>query len=81
MRKLEARINEAEIIHSGPELILVYAQLRVECERIGHALHQREHDADRWVATTALRLGIALVSNDGIFRNVPGLTLETAPTK
>jgi tRNA(fMet)-specific endonuclease VapC len=81
MRKLEARINEAEIVHSGPELILVYAQLRVECERIGHALHQREHDADRWVATTALRLGIALVSNDGIFRNVPGLTLETAPTK
>jgi predicted nucleic acid-binding protein len=79
MRKLQARINEAEIVHSGPELILVYAQLRVECERIGHALHQREHDADRWVAATALRLGIALVSNDGIFRNVPGLTLEKAP--
>lgn len=79
MRKLEARINEADIVHSGPELVLVYAKLRVDCERIGHALHQRDHDADRWVAATALRLGIPLVSNDGIFKDVPGLLFETAP--
>ena len=78
MRKLEARINEAEIVHSGPELVLAYARLRVDCQRIGHALHQRDHDADRWVAATALRLGIPLVSNDGIFEGVPGLRLETA---
>jgi hypothetical protein len=42
MRKLEARINEAEIVHSGPGLVLTYAQLRVDCERVGHALHQRD---------------------------------------
>ncbi len=77
MRKLEARINEAETVHSGAELVLTYAKLRVDCERIGHALHQRDHDADRWVAATAIRLGIPLVSNDGIFKNVPGLLLET----
>ena len=77
MLKLEARINQAEVVHSGPELILVYAQLRVDCERKGHALSQRDHDADRWVAATALRLGIPLVSNDGIFVNAPGLELET----
>ncbi|MGQ0744974.1 MAG: hypothetical protein ACT4OS_11700 [Acidimicrobiales bacterium] len=56
MRSLEARIDRAERVHSGPALILVYAQLRAECERIGHALGQRDHDADRWVAATALRL-------------------------
>ena len=44
MRKLEARINEAEIVHSGPELVLTYAKLRVACERLGHALRQRDHD-------------------------------------
>jgi len=81
MLKLEARINEAEVVHSGPDLVLVYAQLRVVCERIGHALSQRDHDADRWVAATALRLGIPLVSNDGIFKNVPGLALETLPNR
>ncbi len=32
MRKLEARINQAEIVHSGPQLIPVYAQLRFDCE-------------------------------------------------
>lgn len=78
MRKLEARITNAETVHSGPELVLTYARLRVSCERIGHALSQREHNADRWVAATAIRLAIPLVSNDGIFRNVPGLMLETA---
>jgi hypothetical protein len=52
--------------HSGPE-------------RIGHALHQREHDADRWIAAAALRLAISLVSNHGIFNDVPGLLFETAP--
>ena len=32
-----------------------------------------EHDADRWVAATAIRLGISLVSNDRIFEGTPGL--------
>jgi predicted nucleic acid-binding protein len=36
-----------------------------------------ERNADRWIAATALRLGVPLVSNDGIFRGVPGLELET----
>jgi predicted nucleic acid-binding protein len=78
MGDLEARVGAAETVHSGSELIAVYAQLRVDCERAGHALSEREHDADRWVAATAFRLGIPLVSNDGIFRNVPGLILETS---
>jgi predicted nucleic acid-binding protein len=65
-------------VHTGPELILTYAQLRADCEHLGHALGQRQHDADRWVAATALRLGLPLVSNDGIFDNVPGLLVETA---
>jgi hypothetical protein len=32
MLKLEARINEAEIVHSGPDLVLVYAQLRTRTQ-------------------------------------------------
>ena len=78
MRQLEARIGAAETVHTGPDLVLTYARLRVDCERVGHALSQREHDADRWIAATALRLGVPLVSNDGIFRNTPGLLLEAA---
>ncbi|MEZ5141816.1 MAG: PIN domain-containing protein [Acidimicrobiales bacterium] len=76
--KLEARIAAAEVVHTGPDLIEVYARLRVACQRAGHGLSQREHDADRWIAATAIRLGLPLVSNDTIFEGVPGLVLESA---
>lgn len=55
----------------------MYAQLRVQRVRAGHALGQRDHDADRWIAATALRLEVPLVSNDQI-KDVPGLVLESA---
>jgi predicted nucleic acid-binding protein len=76
LRRLDVAISRAEVVHSGPDLIRVYAEFRIACQRIGHALCQREHDADRWVAATALRLGVPLVSNDGIFHGAPGLVLE-----
>ena len=40
MRKLEARIAAAVTVHTGPDLVLTYVRLRVDCERIGHALCQ-----------------------------------------
>ncbi len=61
MLALEVRIQRAEIVHTGPELVLICAQLRADCEVAGHALAQREHNADRWIAATAIRLGIPLV--------------------
>ncbi|MFZ1489078.1 MAG: PIN domain-containing protein [Ilumatobacteraceae bacterium] len=75
--RLETAIAGAEVVHSGDDLIRTYSELRAACARIGHALHQREHDADRWIASTAIRLGVPLVSNDGVFRATPGLLLET----
>jgi predicted nucleic acid-binding protein len=57
MLRLEANIQRAEIVHTGPELVLVYARLRANCEARGHALAQRAHSADRWIAATAIRLG------------------------
>lgn len=75
--KLEALIARVEVVHTGPDLVMVCAQLRATCHAQGHALAQREHTADRWIAATAMRLGVPLVSNDRIYRNVPGLELET----
>ena len=77
MRRLDALIHRAVVIHSGAELVEVHAQLRTACEVAGHALAQRVHTADQWIAATAIRHDIPLVSNDGIFRGVPGLDLET----
>ncbi len=80
MQRLEAQIARAEIVHTGTDLIRAYAELRVACERTGHALGQRDHDADRWIAASALRLRIPPVSNDRIFEGTPGLILEAVRT-
>lgn len=79
MRRREGKIQRVEVVHSGPELVAVYARLRANCEAAGHALGQKEHTADRWIAAVAIRLGIPLVSNDGIFEGAPGLILEPSP--
>ncbi|MBV9685240.1 MAG: hypothetical protein JO046_25825 [Solirubrobacterales bacterium] len=77
MLRLEAKVQRVEVVHSGPELVAAYAQLRADCETAGRALAQKAHAADRWIAATAIRLGLPLVSNDGIFLDAPGLQLET----
>lgn len=77
MRNLETRLRAAQIVYPGPDLVQLYAQLRVDCARIGHALGQRAHDADRWVAATAIRLDVPLVAHDRVFKDVPGLDLFT----
>jgi len=67
-------------VWAGPELLREYVSLRVRCERAGHALAQSVDDTDRWIAATAIRLGIPLVSHDAVFRDAPGLILETVVT-
>ncbi len=79
--RMEAWLAVAEMVESGPELIAVYAQLKVDCHRAGHPLGQKIHDGDRWIAATAIRLDLPLVANDGIFADVPRLRLETLREK
>lgn len=57
------------------ELADAYAHLAAEVTRIGHALQAKEHTGDRWVAATAIHLGVPLLAVDGIYRNAPGLLL------
>jgi hypothetical protein len=45
MLKLEAKIQRVDVVHTGPELVHICAQLRAGCEAAGHALGQREHNA------------------------------------
>jgi len=78
LRRLEDRIGRAEVVWAGPELLSEYVALRVRCEQAGHPLAQSAHGADRWIAATAIRLGVPLVSHDAVFRDAPGLNLETA---
>jgi predicted nucleic acid-binding protein len=71
-------LTRAQVVWADRPLVEVYVSLRDRCDRTGHALAQRHHDADRWVVAAAVRLGIPLVTHDGIFRNVPGVVVESA---
>ena len=77
LRRLEYEIARAEIVWPGPNLVEAYASLRTWCVRTGHGLGQTEHEADRWVAATAIWLQVPLVAHDGIFANVKDLELLT----
>lgn len=78
LQKLEARLNTAEIVWPGPSLVETYVKLRHDCADIGHGLSHKDHEGDRWIATTALWLRVPLVAHDTIFKDVPGLNLITA---
>ena len=78
LRRLDDRIASAEIVWPGPGLLSAYVELRHQCAEIGHGLSHNDHEADRWIAASALWLGVPVVSHDGIFRDVPGLTLLTS---
>lgn len=76
---LESRLSPMTVVPSDSDLANVYAELRVSCVRMGHGLQEKIHEADRWIAATAIRFGLPLVSHDGIFVGAPGLTLIHAP--
>ena len=73
-RALERDLSRFAVVQPDDQLMNLCAQLRATCERSGHGLGQKIHEADRWIAATAVLLDLALVSDDAVFRDVPGLT-------
>lgn len=78
-KRVEAMENwfreSAIIVMPDNDLVNTCADLRYACFKNGLALSDKIHDSDRWIAATAIRHGIPLISDDRIFREVPGLIL------
>ncbi len=62
-------------------MISVCAELRQGSRQIGHPLGDKVHDGDRWIAAAAIRLGLPLVSHDGVFDGAPRLEFITAASE
>jgi predicted nucleic acid-binding protein len=73
LRRLARSLSDLDVVQTEQRLIARCAELRAWASRAGHALGQKIHEADRWVAATALALDLELVAGDGIFEGVPGL--------
>lgn len=58
-------------------VITEHARLRANCSTVGHALAQKIHMGDAWVAATAIAYGLPLLAVDAIYHDVPGLSLLT----
>jgi predicted nucleic acid-binding protein len=77
VESLSRLIARARVLPVDIDTIEAVAQLRNECRQIGHGLHQRGHNADLWIAATAIRWRIPLVAHDAIFDGCPGLEFRT----
>lgn len=75
LRQPERSLGDLDVIQTDEPLIIRHGNLRNELSRSGHALAQKIHEADRWIATTALALDLELITGDGVFENVPGLDI------
>jgi tRNA(fMet)-specific endonuclease VapC len=73
-RELEAHMAQFTVIESDDELCLWWAQVRDRAYQLGRPIQA----SDAWIAATALRSGMPLVThNPGDFAGVPGLTVIT----
>jgi predicted nucleic acid-binding protein len=79
--ELRTMTVDVTVLPVDAETVERVAQLRNECRRIGHALYQRRHNADLWIAAAAVRWSIPLVAHDAVFFGCPGLELRTELTR
>jgi predicted nucleic acid-binding protein len=73
LRRLARSLADLDVVQTEQRLIKRCAELRAWARRAGHALGQKIHEADHWVAATTLALDSELVAGDGIFEGLPGL--------
>lgn len=68
-------IDETPVVPVDESVIQAHARLSADAKRKGHALYDKVHTGDRWIAASAIAFDIPLLSADGIFRDAPGLKL------
>lgn len=78
-RALIERVEAVPRIQVADAVQREYVDLTAWAKHNGHAIHQKVHTADRWVAATALAYGLELAAIDGIYHDVEGLSLLKIP--
>jgi tRNA(fMet)-specific endonuclease VapC len=79
LRRLLRSLSDLDVMHSDQHLVARCAELRAWATRAGHPIAQKVHEADRWIAATALTLDLELVDGDGIFEGIDGIDVLRVP--
>ena len=74
LRQLERSLVDLDVIQTSAVLIDRCASQRAEQSRAGHALGQKIHEADRWVAAPAAALNLDWWRVTGSSRTSPAST-------
>jgi predicted nucleic acid-binding protein len=72
--RLEESIRTTTVVPVTDNLLTRVAELRFACRGAGHPLVDRTHAGDLWIAASAIHIGAALLTADGIFDDTPRLT-------
>lgn len=78
--ELEELLTKTPVVPVDYSVQENFIGLTVWANENGHAIGAKQHNADRWVAATALAHNLQLAAADGIYRNIDGLDL-LLPTK
>ena len=70
-------LDRTPTIYPDGDVVEAYASLVAACQRIGHALHDKRHTGDRWIAACAIAKRLDLVAGDSIYEGAPDLKLGT----
>jgi predicted nucleic acid-binding protein len=73
--RMEDWFRQISIVMPDNDLVETCANLRHECQKQGHGLKDKVHDSDRWIASTAIRHNVPLISDDRVFSGAPVLHL------
>jgi len=57
-RHLERRIADLTVVQPDNDMIIACAELRARSSELDHALGDKVHTGDCWIATTAIRLDV-----------------------
>lgn len=70
-----AILDRTPTVSVDDTVVECFARLQAQCRADGHALHNKVHNADRWIAACAVAKGLPLLAGDQIFHDVPELEL------
>lgn len=73
--RILAQLAGTSTVPVTEDVIVAFANLTAACKRAGHGLYAKDHTGDRWIAATAIAIGVPLLSGDGIYRDAPGLSI------
>ena len=76
MTQVLRHLHQYTVVWSNPELVVISASLRSDCEKRGHRLST----ADAWIAATAIMLRCPVASHDRDFSRIPDLEVIRAPS-